>query len=94
LHPKSGGPDKILERTPERFVIVNNRNEGDAWHRVAFSPFSNFDFPFIFPKDGCGSSKSIGEQLYLQAGGSARENRLMGANSSVYSSLVQGVRTL
>jgi hypothetical protein len=29
--------------------------------------------PFIFPKDGCGSSKSIGEQLYLQAGRSARK---------------------
>jgi hypothetical protein len=73
LYPESDGPDKILERTPERFVIVNNRNEGSAWHRMFFvlSPISIL--LSSFPKDGCGSWKSIGEQFYLQADGPPRK---------------------
>jgi hypothetical protein len=37
LRPKSDGSEQIIERIPQRVIIVNNRNERNAGHRASFS---------------------------------------------------------
>jgi hypothetical protein len=46
LHPKSDGSDQIVQRIPQRVVIVYNRNKGNSRHAVGISlPQFTFRLP-------------------------------------------------